>query len=236
MRNDIPSMDQLPAWAVANSISSASKILHKKNSKVTIIEPCILSSNRISLTKHGSLVFSNHNLLQAVKVGFAMPEIISLFKTPIKSIGAIQTVTKIRKLYFQQKLTIHQVQTLLQGGLASTICYANNDSYSKSIIMNESGCIDFSVNGHLLARVIKNACGNWELASSARDLPPSVSVKFRNLKTVYRAAIGKIDPLVDPAENNINVQGKIPLLEKFGYISRLSMRNVPIPRELPNEI
>ena len=102
--------------------------------------------------------------------------------------------------------------------------------------MNESGCIDFSVNGHLLARVIKNACGNWELASSARDLPPSVSVKFRNLETVFRAAIGKIDPLVDPAENNINVQGKIPLLEKFGYISRLSMRNIPIPRELPNEI
>jgi len=69
----------------------------------------------------------------------------------------------------------------------------------------------------------------WKCTSEKPDTEPSVVLDFKNLGSAIRGACGQIDPLADPVLGNIMVAGRIPLLDKFGFVARIVSREVPSP-------
>jgi hypothetical protein len=118
------------------------------------------------------------------------------------------------------------------AGLETAVCYLNFHSYSKSIMVNESGKIDFYLKEKFLGSVSCSTNNFWQTSNRNTREEPSIIITFKDLNTAYRGALGEIDPLVDAAEKNVLIRGRIPLIEKFGYISRLAMKEVPIPKTL----
>ena len=229
MRNEHPAKEQISAWAIACSLSTASKEMIEQNIRVQFLEPELQGASWISLTKENNIVFSNVNLVRVAGGTFAIPKILCLFKKPIKSLGALLTLIKIRRVYLQKKYTMEQVRILMLAGLEITVCYLNFHSYSKSIMTDESGKIDFYLKDRFLGSVACSTNNLWQTIDRNTHEEPSVIVTFKDLITAYRGALGKIDPLVDAAEKNVLIKGRIPLIEKFSYISRLAMKEVPIP-------
>jgi hypothetical protein len=118
------------------------------------------------------------------------------------------------------------------AGLETAVCYLNFHSYSKSLMVGESGKIDFYVKEKFLGSVSCSTNNFWQTSNRNTREEPSIIITFKDLNTAYRGALGEIDPLVDAAEKNVLIRGRIPLIEKFGYISRLAMKEVPIPKTL----
>ena len=232
MKNDHPAKEQISAWAIACSLSAASKEMIEQNIWVQCLQPELQGESWISLTKENNMVFSNVNLVRVAGGTFAIPKIACLLKKPIKSLGALFTLIKIRGVYLQKKHTMEQVRILMLAGLETAVCYLNFHSYSKSIMVDESGKIDFYLKEKFLGSVSSSTSNFWQTSNRNTQEKPSIIVTFKDLNTAYRGALGKIDPLVDAAEKNVLVRGRIPLIEKFGYISRLAMKEVPIPKTL----
>ena len=228
MKNKHPAKEQISAWAIARSLSTASKEMIEQNIRVQFLEPKLQGASMISLTKENNIVFSNVNLVRVAGGTFAIPKITCLFKKPIKSLGALLTLIKIRRVYLQKKYTMKQVRILMLAGLEITVCYLNLHSYAKSIMAEESGKIDFYVKDMFLGSVSCSANNLWQTMARNTQEKPSIIIIFKDLNTAFRGALGKIDPLVDAAEKNVLIKGRIPLIEKFGYISRLAMKEVPI--------
>ena len=232
MKNDHPAKDQISAWAIACSLSAASKEMIDQNIRVQCLEPVLQSAYWISLTEENNLVFSNENLVRIAAGKLAIPRISCLLRNPIKSLGAIATLIKIRSVYLQKNHTMEQVRILMLAGLETTVCYLNFHSYSKSIMTDESGKIDFYLKDRFLGSVACSTNNLWQTIDRNTHEEPSMIVTFKDLITAYRGALGKIDPLVDAAEKNVLIRGRIPLIEKFSYISRIAMKEVPIPKTL----
>jgi|TARA_A200000113_G_C8840377_1_gene346661 hypothetical protein len=230
MENDHPAKGQIAAWAIACSLSAASKEMIEQNIWVQCLQPELQGASWISLTKENNVVFSNLNLVRVAGGTFAIPKIACLLKKPIKSLGALLTLIKIRRVYLKKNHTMEQVRILMLAGLETAVCYLNFHSYSKSLMVGESGKIDFYVKEKFLGSVSCSTNNFWQTSNRNTREKPSIIVTFKDLSTAYRGALGKIDPLVDAAEKNVLIRGRIPLIEKFGYISRLAMKEVPIPK------
>ena len=230
MENDHPAKGQIAAWAIACSLSAASKEMIEQNIWVQCLQPELQGASWISLTKENNVVFSNLNLVRVAGGTFAIPKIACLLKKPTKSLGALFTLIKIRRVYLKKNHTMEQVRILMLAGLETAVCYLNFHSYSKSLMVGESGKIDFYVKEKFLGSVSCSTNNFWQTSNRNTREKPSIIVTFKDLSTAYRGALGKIDPLVDAAEKNVLIRGRIPLIEKFGYISRLAMKEVPIPK------
>lgn len=230
MKNDHPAKEQISAWAIACSLSAASNEMIEQNIRVQSLQPVLQGASWISLTKENNMVFSNEDLVRVAGGTFAFPRISCLLKNPVKSLGALLTLIKIRRVYLQKKHSMEQVRILMLAGLETAVCYLNYHSYSRSIMADETGKIDFYLKEKFLGSVSCLTNNFWQTSDRNTQEEPSIIITFKDLNTAYRGALGKIDPLVDAAEKNVLIRGRIPLIEKFGYISRLAMKEVPIPK------
>ena len=65
------------------------------------------------------------------------------------------------------------------------------------------------------------------------EVQASVVVTFQDLEMTMNAAFGRVDPLIDPPQGRLLIEGRLPLLEKVAYVSRLVEKNLPFPANSP---
>jgi len=227
--NNMPAVGQLPAWAVARSLEAMSVEIQRHKPNFYKLSARILTNSKISLTAGDEIVFDNDNLLHAVRQGFALPEIIPLCIHPIVSYKGIRALMEIKDLY-NQSPGKQDVKIFFQAGLEATACYLNHHPSVQDLMRDEKGTIDCYLQEKIfLGRIFRSNEDVWKCTSEKPDTDPSVVLDFKNLGSAIRGACGQIDPLADPALGNIMVAGRIPLLDKFGFVARIVSREVPSP-------
>ncbi|MDG1138860.1 MAG: hypothetical protein P8N49_05010 [Opitutales bacterium] len=226
---DIPVKGQLASWAVARSLETISIGIKKRKPNTQQLFARILTDSIISLTFGNEIVFTNQNLLRSAQNGFSFPKIIPLFRNPMMSIHGIKTLLEIRKLY-DRDLDRENVHILFSAGLEATSCYLNHHPHAKELMNNEVGTIDFYLKEtYFLGRVSKSKNTQWTCKAVNPHEDSSVILNFKDLQSALRGTRGQIDPLADPALGNIQVSGRVPLLDKFGFVARIASREVPTP-------
>jgi hypothetical protein len=50
------------------------------------------------------------------------------------------------------------------------------------------------------------------------------------LQIAYLSALGQTNHLTDPVTGKFVLAGRIPLIEKFGFVSRLAFNDLPMPK------
>ena len=225
----MPVIGQLPAWAVARSMEAMSIEIQRHKPNLYKLSAKILTKSKISLTAGDAIVFGNKNLLKAAGKGFALPEILRLCINPIVSFKGIMTLLEIKDLY-NRSPDKQDVKIFFQGGIEATTCYLNHHPPAQDLMGDEKGTIDCYLDkSFFLGRIFRSNGAAWKCTSRKSDTEPSVVLNFKNLDSAIRGACGQIDPLADPALGNINVSGRIPLLDKFGFVARIVSREVPSP-------
>lgn len=186
----------------------------------------------IALTRQKQLIFSNENLVILGNGGIKLPLMLPFVKRPLSCILAVSTMLKIKNLYLEENKSISNLEILMQASLEATCCYLNHHPMAAELLGKESGFVSFVFDSCLIGFLgRKNPNELWEYQEPTKSDNASVIMTFKDMKTAYRGALGEIDPYVDPAEKNVLIEGRIPLIEKIGFISRITLREVPTPRK-----
>ena len=58
---------------------------------------------------------------------------------------------------------------------------------------------------------------------------PSVKLTFLNRDIAFEGLLNGVDQLGATATGEVMIRGRIPLMDKIGYVSRIALREVPKP-------
>jgi len=72
----------------------------------------------------------------------------------------------------------------------------------------------------------ENAC--WVTTFDTPEIEPRAKLSFDSINTGILSCLGQINPLVGSALGNYQVEGYLPLMDKVGYCSRLTAKDLPI--------
>ena len=229
-QNEIDPVRLIP-WSLARSIFGASKVLSDLSGGNCVLEPKLMDRNKISLSKNGGLIFTDANLMKMSEKGFAYPVLSSIVSYPVLAFKTFRVLKKIEALYRQESPNIDQVKILMRSGLEASVTYANHHHQSRMLMEEEKGMIIFSVEEFgVIGWVRRNKMGIWETGSENFNQDASVYMNFKNLNLALDGTLGKLNHMVEPAIGNIFIRGRLPLLEKFGFVSRTALREIPLPR------
>ena len=234
MKLEIEGDRQLIAWTIARSLYGANKRLCLIRGVQQRIIPVIVDSTNISLTPKKELVFSNDALIKAAKFGFAFPKLSSLLYGPLNGFKAIKLMLEINRFYMQEKPSVDQVMVLISLGLEATVAFLNYQPVAMDLMQDEIGCVQFYLANRYLGSIFKKHGGNWLYTPEKSEVQASVVVTFQDLEMTMNAAFGRVDPLIDPPQGRLLIEGRLPLLEKVAYVSRLVEKNLPFPANSPH--
>jgi hypothetical protein len=202
------------AAACTLEASSAEVVNRTKVGKVLTVK--LIDENSIQLG--GGLCFLDAKILQAVKNGFALPQLIPLLLNLKNSF-----------LLLQENPNINKISVGLRAGLSATAAFASYHHQCQKLLEDERG-------GVILFKVANTDIVSWlsipcdKICKSGSGLvreTPAAIFTFKNLSVAERAIIGRLDHLGDPGHGEVEISGNLPLLDKIGYISRLAQKSVP---------
>ena len=121
----------------------------------------------------------------------------------------------------------------VRAGLEALAVYANHHPKARDLLG------DFSMDELVLFKLKDSSLLGW-LRRSSRDGflagtcdppgKPSVTLSFSGMEVAFDAVKEGIDPLGAPATGELEIRGKIHLMDRIGYVGRMAMREVPIPK------
>lgn len=219
---------ELPLRAASSAIySCAQSILAAPDAKR--LRPKFLPGGEVELGN--LLIFSKNQYYRLISRGLGVPRLRNLFLSPIQSIRSILSLAKVGKLYKSKDLkVIAPIQ--LKASLEAICTYLNHHSYSSKIFKPEQGfsfLIGISNTETKFLICYKTHCG-WKVYLSWNQQSESASLLFKDIKTAQDAAVGCLNSWISLTNGNIVVAGRIPLIDKFGYVARLVQKEVPLPR------
>ena len=123
---------------------------------------------------------------------------------------------------------------LIFGSLEAIAVYLNHQTFAKDIMQDECGRVEFYLEGNqFLGAIYKFHDETWLCDMEKNPREASVIVRFEDLKTGINAALGRVDPLIDPVQHRLRIEGRLPLLEKISYVSRMVSKELPLPIKSP---
>ncbi len=220
---------RLPILAAARSIHASASMLFPKKDVQSFLVPQLLSKNRISIG--GTLIFSDHQFSNIVQNGFGIPKIKNVMISPLRSSLSIFILWKFGKFYKSEKKT-SQGFAYLFGSLEAICTYLNNHSKIGKIFDSEKNCrllvnIAGAKSNFLISYESKNG---WSVNFIEEKISATASLTFKNHETAREASLGSLDPWLALATGDILLAGRIPMLDKFGYISRMVRNEIPYPK------
>jgi hypothetical protein len=219
--------DRLSLWASVCSIYTIACMRFPPR-RAKLLEPKLLSSKKISLGK--TLIFSDDQLTRVLKKEPALPKLGRLFLSPLNSVLCIYHLWEIGKFYNSSKN--HSCAKILLAGSLDAIClYLNFHQRSKKIFESEreyslSVRIDDSESAFLMTF---DATDGWIYKTCKKDDLANASLTFKNQKIACEAAKGLIDPWSALIKGDILLAGRITMLDKLGYVSRMVQKEIPRP-------
>jgi hypothetical protein len=219
---------QLPVRAAASAIySCAQSILAAPDAKR--LRPKFLSDGKVQLGN--LLIFSEKQYYRLIVKGLGFPQLRSLFLSPVQSIQLILSLAKVGQLYKSkdEKVT---APIQLKASLEAICTYLNLHLYSSKIFKSEQ---DFSLligisNTETNFLIHYEKQGGWKVYFAKNQQAESASLLFKNVKIAQDAALGRLNSWISLTNGNVIVAGRIPLIDKFGYVARLVQKEVPMPR------
>ena len=219
---------QLPIRAAASAIySCAQSILSAPESKR--LRPKFLSDGKVQLGN--LLIFSEKQYHRLIVKGLGTPKLRNLFLSPVQSIRLILSLVKVGQLYKSRDVKV-TAPIQLKASLEAICTYLNLHSYSSEIFKSEQGykiLIGISnTETNFLINYEKQS--GWKVYFAGNQQAESASLLFKNIRVAQDAALGRLSSWISLTNGNVVVAGRIPLIDKFGYVARLVQKEVPMPR------
>ena len=223
--------ERIVPWAAARSIFGASVAINGFHEKIPKLVPELLPNGRIAIGQKG-LVFKDASLLQAIETGFSMPDLFPMLKNPLSAFETITILKKIARLYERDRPGVENLVAIFRAGLESLAVFANHDPASRELLSGESQeLVVFKLaDSEPLGWLRCSSEGFFSVGTGFIDGKPSVVLTFSSTQVAFDAVVLGIDQFGAPAQGEVEIQGKIPLMDKLGYVSRIALEKVPIPR------
>ncbi|MEK9772204.1 MAG: hypothetical protein VW907_04345 [Opitutae bacterium] len=219
---------RLPIWAAAQSIHACGRVLFPDRI-ASCLTPQLLSKDEISLGN--SLVFSDPQFRNLLKSGLGMPKIGGLLLSPYRSFCIFSCLWKIGKLYKSKKS--HTFAPLILRGSLEAICtYMNFHQEASRIFGTEKDSVlSINISETYTKYLIRyQSSSGWSVKYVEESLNSSASLTFKDPAIARKAALGKLDSWLALTTGEILLAGRIPMLDKFGYVARIAQREVPLPK------
>lgn len=219
--------NQIPLLAASSAIySCAQSILADPDAKR--LRPKFLSSGEVELGN--LLIFSEEQYHRLISRGLGVPRLRNLFLSPVQSIRLILSLANVGKLYKSKDLKV-TAPIQLKASLEAICTYLNHHSYSSTIFKPEQGfsfLIGISSTETNFLIYYEQQSG-WKVYFVKNQQSASASLLFKDIKIAQDAALGRLNSWISLTNGDIVVAGRVPLIDKFGYVARLVQKEVPIP-------
>ncbi|MEC8419641.1 MAG: hypothetical protein VXZ32_00815 [Verrucomicrobiota bacterium] len=139
-------------------------------------------------------------------------------------------MNKISKILRKESDSREHFELLLMVGLEATACYLNySDKFNQS---GEHGCIQFLLGADEdeIGYIIRNAKGLWKAHLGKASGFPNAKLLFSSASVGIQVCKGFIDSKEAISQGDIMMKGRIPLLDFFGYASKITFWNVSLFR------
>lgn len=224
----MPSQANTPVLAAAQSIYACGCML-LPSSSVHLLLPKLLPNNEISF---GDIVhFKKEKFCTLVESGFALPKISKFLTSPYQSIRVLAALFRIGRLY-QSKNNKASVPILLRGSLGAICTYMNYHQGASRIFESELTCslgikiLETDTNFMIYHQ--KNI--GWSVKIGGETDSSSAQLIFQNTEIAHQAALGDLDSWIALTKGDVQLSGRIPMLDKFGYVARIAQSEVPSPK------
>ena len=225
--NDLITSKTLPLWAAARSIYGCGvECLSAKNSQSLV--PRILPTGEFSFGT--SLIFSPKSFVKVIEGGFALPKIRHFLIAPTGTFRSVINLARVGKAY-RSATQIKEIHGMLNGSLEAICCYLNHHFVAKKTFDEETlSTLTFEIKGMRKRWLIKmDGSNGWQVGSCCSLKHASACLTFKDLEVAKNAALGVFDSWLSLTNAEIILSGRIPLLDKFGYVSRIAQKEVPRP-------
>ncbi|MDC3283926.1 hypothetical protein OAV01_01485 [Opitutales bacterium] len=225
--NDLITSKTLPLWAAARSIYGCGvECLSAKNSQSLV--PRILPSGEFSFG--ASLIFSPKSFVKVIEGGFALPKISYFLTAPTGTFRSVINLARVGKVY-RSPSQIKEIHGMLNGSLEAICCYLNHHLVAKKAFHDESSrTLTFEIKGMQRKWLIKmDGSNGWQVGACSSLDRASACLAFNDIEVAKNAALGALDSWLSLTNAEIILSGRIPLLDKFGYVSRIAQNEVPRP-------
>jgi hypothetical protein len=226
---DSISGNRLRIWAAAQSIYRTMEFLFP-DASLEKFKPSLLTNDGISFGASG-LLFSDGAFIKALRGGFALPDLKRILCQPGHSVQCLKRLMQVKSLHSFCNGT-REVRSLLAGSIEAILTYANLHPYSKSLLtVPQYSTIRIGiVNSPTQLLMYFDSLGSWNLKEDKGKRTATCYLEFKNNEVARLASLGQLDPWHAVAMGSVRVGGQLPILEKFGYISRIVQREVPRPQ------
>ncbi len=225
-------MDRLVPWALARSIWASAMQLHAamgKEPKMDLLPS--LHADGIVLFGSSGLAFSDNSLIGATQKGWAVPRLMNFMASPFTALRALQVIISISKIHRFKEIGRLQAEVILRSGLEATVTYMNFHPYCQELFFNEVGAtfgIGFRDEGPIW-KISWNSVESWQVSDYLNDEELFGELLFTDYDSAISCSVGMLSHLIAAGSGKILLAGRIPLLDKFGYASRIAQKEVPQP-------
>jgi len=220
--------ERLPVLASAQSIYAfGNQLLPKKLSEW--VKPKLLPNHQISFGE--SLVFKDGQLIQLIEHKFVLPKLSSFLWKPRKSLQSLLGFWKIGR-HFHAKASSTDAANLIYSSLIAICVYLNHHRKASRVFIDEKA-------NSILVRVRERDEGfyisydpesGWGVISVHGHTLATAGLEFQNEEVAVQASLGLINSWVGITDGRIHLFGRIPMLDKFGYVARMVQRSIPRPK------
>jgi len=220
--------ERLPVLAAAQSIYAfGAQLLPEKLSEC--LKPKLLSHHQISFGE--SLVFKDGQLIKLIEHKFGLPKLSSFLWKPRKSLQTLFGFWKVGR-HFHNRASSADVPNLIYSSLIAICVFLNHHKTASMVFANEKA-------NSLLVRVKERDEGfyisydqesGWGVTSVHGHRLATAGLEFKNEHVAIQASLGLMNSWVGITDGRILLSGRIPTLDKFGYVARMVQRSTPRPK------
>ena len=225
-------MDQtsLQAWAVARSMFKGCMALPEVYKKSTSLKPHNFEANLLSFGKRRDVVFTKKNILKLHKGRVALPEFRFWIKQPFSAFEKIKILLEFGNFIKAKKANLEYLLVLLSTCLEATAVYMNFHPLCVALIGDEEGPIFFFLRNTRSPLLIlrRNKNGYWHTQSEVTKEEPRVKFSFASIDVGMQSCLEEVNPLVASALGDYQIEGYLPLMDKVGYCSRVTAKELPL--------
>jgi len=219
--------NRLSVWASLCSIHTIACLKFNPN-RAKFLQAKLLSSKKILLGE--TLIFTDDQWIKILKKELALPKLNNLFLSPLKSILCLFHLWQIGKFYHSSN-NHPCAQILLAGSLDAICTYLNCHIFANKIFESEQAYslsvkIDGSESAFLITFETEHG---WIYKTCKKEDLANASLTFKNHIIACEAAKGMIDPWDALINGDILLAGRITMLDKLGYVSRMVQKEIPRP-------
>ena len=191
--------------------------------------PELLSKYEILLGKQ--LIFSDFEFSKLLRKGYGVPKLKSFFPFPLDSMLSLSNLWKVGRVFKKgQKNT--DILAILYGSLDAICLYLNRHPKAFELFISERKCtlgvtvVDCEKK-YLLSY---ESLHGWMVTDTPRKYDPSACLTFKNIEVVQLSNLGNLDPWLSLVNGDVQLTGRIPMLDKFGYVARIAQKEIPRPK------